>query len=180
MGKKLIIKGADFSANGFHYETVKKEITALYKYDGTLAQVGDDVPGTDGLYVYENTSGEIKYGSSLAGAVSTKSGYDGDNIEVEDYTDAEVKSVNTIAPQGVIAGSAIMFFLDENGGIIGGLSTGDSLKGCVNKGTSQEERTFSMKVPASAKYVVCTVRAYQGGVVPAFKLTLSKTVLSQD
>lgn len=180
MGKKLIIKGADFSANGFHYEMVKKEITTLYKFNGMAATIGENISALDSCYWYEKaTTGELTLASSLAGAVSTSYNLDS-LVEVEDYTDAEVKSVNSIQPQGIVAGCAIMFFLDENKGIIGGFSTGDSTKGCVNKGASSDERTFSMKVPASAKYVVCTVRAYPSNVVPAFKLTLSKHVIVQD
>lgn len=180
MGKKLVIKGADFSANGFHFEIVKKEVTKLVKKDGSEVSQGDTIDKADSVYYYEQANkGYLAAGSNFGGAVSTSSSFAAGgavDIDVEDYTDAEVTSTLVIPGQSSIAGVAIMFFLDSSKNIIGGFSTGDSVKGCQNVGASDTERTFSMKIPARSKYVVCTV-CQLSGVVPYFKLTLSKKVV---
>lgn len=177
MGKKLVIKGADFSANGFTYEIVKKEVTALYDKNGNAVAMGDTVASSSSRYFYEKTeTGALSEGSALVGTASTSSGLSGTFVTVEDYTDAEVTTTNSFGPSGVIAGVAVMFFLDSTKKILGGFSTGDSIKGCTNVGTSLSERTLSMKVPAGSVYVVCTVYN-NGGTIPYFKLTLSKKIM---
>jgi hypothetical protein len=179
MGKKLVIKGADFSENGFVFELVKKEITTLYKSDGAVASPNGAIINTETRYFYEYaTSGALTQGTNLSKACySTSPDISGTFVDVEDYTDAEVTSICNFGPSGNIAGFAIMFFLDSSKNIIGGLSTGDSQVGCVNKGASSELRTFKMSVPAGSKYVVCTFCSNASTNVGDFKLTLSKKVI---
>ena len=175
MGKKLVIKGADFSENGFVYELVKREITTLYNTNGATVATGDSVQAADSVYYYEHTNGSLQKGSGFAGACSTA--YNTTYIDVEDYTDAEIITTCNIEPYQGISGGAVMFFLDANKAIIGGLSTGASSHGCVNVGYSNTEITRSMKIPEGARYVVCTAVNTSTKKVPNFKLTLSKKVI---
>jgi hypothetical protein len=178
MGKKLVIKGADFSVNGFTYEVVTKNITTLYKSDGTVLSQGETLQSSDTRYFYETTSGELKQGGNISKiCVSTSSSITSTFVDVEDYTHAEVTTICNINPASIIKGAAIMFFLDSSMNIIGGFSTGDSLCGCLNKGASNDLRTLSMDIPTGSKYVVCTYCSATN-TVEDFKLTLSKEIIS--
>lgn len=175
MGKKLVIKGADFSENGFVVEIVKKEITDLYNRSGGLVET--TTTAAESFYFYEASNGNLGGGGNLAGQMITRKGEFGADIDVEDYTDAEIQTRQGQGPIGSVAGVGVMFFLGANRQIIGGLSTGNSQRGCTNVGASFEQRTFSMKIPAGAKYVLCTASGTIGTSLN-FKLTLSKKVVS--
>lgn len=187
MGKKLVIKGADFSENGFVYEIVKKEITSLYDKEGNLVTQSSEYLSANGWYYYEQTvDGVLKNtgynnASTIALCTTQKSGGGDVFVDVEDYTDAEIITRCNLGPVSIIAGVAVLFFLDSTYNIIGGFSTGDSLDGCVNVGASDTLRTFRQKVPAGCKYCVASVftsSANAATIFDDFKITLSKKVIT--
>lgn len=180
MGKALIIKGADFSANGFHYQTVRREITTLYDYTGNVKTTVADLPVSQAVYFYEDSSTHaLAVGGSLGGAVSTSNGLGNRTyVEVEDYKKAIVTSRVSVGGSGVIGGLAVLFFLDENLNIVGGLSSGNS-NTCRNVGLSNELRTFEVDIPATAKYAVATMMGNETIDLSNFKLVLEKQVISE-
>lgn len=174
MGMKMIIKGADFSENGFTYEVVEKVITTLKKADGTEFTLPQELEKSEGVYFYEDTGKTLKNGSNLANAASTSKFNETENfIDVEDYTDATITSANNVTPAGVVAGAAILFFLDSDKNLIGGISNAkvgsDTLTEAV--GQSAQLRTFTRKIPANCRYIVCT---HNPTILEGFKLVLRK------
>lgn len=91
MGKKLIVKGADFSENGIKEVLVTLDKSELYNYQGELvtpenfAQQGQ----TNAYYCYNRTSdNKIVWGSNLLQKIFSS------RIEVEDYEFIDVTFVS--------------------------------------------------------------------------------------
>lgn len=176
MGKSLIIKGADFSANGFNLNVIRKTITKLVNYDGI--EVTEPTIRSESIYFYEHsTTGEMLGASNLASSASTnRYSYTAmDLIDVEDYTEVEI---TTRVDQGTyqkVGGLAVLFFLDSSMNLIGGLSSATQdlpNSVCERVGISDAYRTFVRNIPFGAKYIVCTCQDKIG--YNNFKLELRK------
>ncbi len=161
MGRKLIIKGADFSANGI--EVIAKRYTSLVDKNGDVVEVGTTLAKEITAYFYYRTDVNVlARGASYPTSIACSSTLN-DLIEVEEYTHAKITSTTTL--QMLISNpkwiSPIMLFLDENKKLLGGFSSepeDTSLENVPNVefvGKSNDERTFEMDIPSGAKYVVC-------------------------
>ncbi len=157
MGKSLIIKGADFSANGFKYSEVITDVSTLYiKNDEVLT--ADNWPtlssSANSKFAAESTSGTLLLGTGIAYNAYAKA----------DCSNADKVVVKTRAaapPQYTFYGFAIILFTDEQGNIVGGYtnapigSTSPSGK-TTPLGIDATIKEYEANVPTGAKYVYST------------------------
>ena len=184
MGKSLIIKGADFSANGFKYQEEVTDASTLYIKNNvvlTSENYATLSSSTEGLMAYEKTNGDFIGNSSIVAYTATA------KADCSGFDVVRVKVRNNVNKQSTIQGVALLLFTDENGEILGGYTTmpeNDTSPSGVTTGAGNntELRTFEMNVPAGAKYVYST---YQGtaSVTPftsgsEFEMKLVKMSLS--
>jgi hypothetical protein len=178
MGKSLIIKGADFSENGFKYEEVKTTISDLYNYQGVKITdwAVQMASGSNGVYYYEKEGALLGKGTGLANIASTLL------IDVEDYEIANVYNMCEIGPYGIVLGVAIMLFLDSTQKVIGGFSTANiGATNVVSEGVGQVNTltSFSKNIPVGTKYAVCSFRGTNAATLfTQFKLDLIKYTVS--
>ena len=183
MGKSLIIKGADFSANGFKYQEEVTDASTLYIKNNVVLTAENYATlsnAAEGMAAYEKTDGDFNENSILAYTATAKA-------DCSAFDVVRVKVRNNIFKQSTIQGAALLLFTDVNGNIVGGFTTmpeNDTSPSGVTTGagTSTALRTFEMDVPSGAKYVYST---YQGdaSVTPftsgyEFEMKLVKVSLS--
>lgn len=154
MGKSLIIKGADFSANGFRYTEVVTDASTLY--------INNDAVATQENWSTLDTASNSKAAyESSSGSFQFIAGYKYTAYAKADCSDAQKVTVKTRAaapPQSTIYGVAIILFTDAGGNIVGGLTNADvdstSPSGKTTPvGTSTDFKEYEASVPANAKYV---------------------------
>lgn len=179
MGKSLIIKGADFSSNGFKYTKVIKTVTDLYNYQNVKIEDWSVQMATpsNGVYYSEKANAVLGKGTALNGTASTLL------IDVEDYTHAKVYTKCNIpyspsAPS--VLGVAIMLFVDSNNKIIGGYSTANvNSSNTISEGVGAINTMtyFEKEIPTGCRYVVCTFNGTNASTLfESFKLELKKYV----
>lgn len=178
MGKSLIIKGADFSKNGFNYEYETKEVNTLY-YKGT---------GTATLVINENEWPVAKeYGKAwynathdntytLLGKCQNSCVFK--RYPVGDYTKVKVRTVCANAGDYVILGC-----VDANEKLLGGfVTTSPNYSGNIvltPVGFADGYREFEMNIPEGTVDVIASFNdTIEGNYSPfgdsGFKVTLSK------
>ena len=189
MGKSLVIKNADFSANGFTYteQSVTYGLSSLMDKTGAAIEDVTTIAIANGNWWYEQQTSagsgvfRLMSATNLNGLASTSyaTSQGGDDptpvsaIEVGDYEFAEVTTKLDISTQGsgIVTGLAIMFFLDADKLLIGGLSTGNNtISGtkCEQVGAVANVTTFKRAIPSGCKYILCSTQTND------FSLKLSK------
>lgn len=160
MGKSLIIKGADFSANGFHYEEVVQDVSTLRIKDNVVLTAENYSTLSDKantLMAYENNAGSFIEATNLIAYTATA------KADCEGWEKVRVKVRSNIYPQSTIAGVAALLFTDANNNVVGGITTMSSGSTSPSGKTSgvgiaDTLRTFELAVPEGAKYVYSTYR----------------------
>lgn len=178
MGKSLIIKGADFSTNGFTYEydsTVVKKL--YYKGTGQGSLVEDvnvwPVADADGKGFY-NLAHDNNYTLLLSGAncLAFK------KYPVGDYTNVKVRTVAALGGDYVI-----LACLDSNEKLLGGfVTTSPSYSGSIvltPVGEANGYREFEMDIPEGTTHVIAgfydtAAGSYNPFSENGFAVTLSK------
>lgn len=177
MGKSLVIKGADFSKNGFTYNYETLDVSTLY-YKGTgqasLVQNANEWPvsNTDGraFYAINNTYSLI---SDSQNCLVFK------QYPIGDYQRVKIRTVANLAGRYVI-----LAFLDSNSNILSGFCTtqgvGDIPLTPVGKEAGYRE--FEMDVPEGAVSIIGGFYEDENGLTSpfeenGFKVTLSKVSL---
>lgn len=167
MGKNLIIKGADFSANGFLYHEVVTDASTLYMAGDIVVTAGnfaDTATATNSMLVGELTDGTLSIGGGSKYGVSAKADCSG-------YEKVSVKTIPNFTPQASYYGFAVLLFTDESGNIVGGLTNaaaGSTSPSGKTEGVGQSGTltSFECAVPSGAKYVYSTFRG--GATVSPF------------
>lgn len=157
MGKSLIIKGADFSANGFKYSEIVTDASTLYiNNDEVLTAENWSTLGTatNSQFVAETTSGDfMKYAGIKYNAYA--------KADCSDAAKVIVKTRAASPVQGIYYGFAIILFTDAQDNIVGGYtnapieSTSPSGK-TTPLGLDTTVKEYQADVPAGAKYVYST------------------------
>lgn len=180
--KKLVIKGADFSANGFSLTVVTKEITSLYTSLGEYVY-GNNVELPNGQYIWEDFANNgINFAQRFAGsAINPVWGSSADYIDVEDYTRVTIKSAIASLKVGSNGYGIILGFLDSNKQLLGGLCCapeGTTGLICECVGYSLSVREFTREIPIGCRYICATAYVNSSSVEgESFKITLAKDVL---
>lgn len=153
MGKSLIIKGADFSQNGFHYEEQVIDASTLYMQGDvvvTSQNWSDLATASNSLLTGENLQGGFLQGYGSKYCCTAK----GDCTDAYKVT---VKTLNSLPAQGQFNGYAIILFTDNDGNIKGGLTTAASSPTPSGKTTAEgvvsSFSEFECAVPDGAKKV---------------------------
>lgn len=154
MGKSLIIKGADFSANGFRYSEVVTDASTLYGANETVITSenwADLATSSNGQFACEETDGTFALSYGVKYNAYAKA----------DCSQADKVVVKTRAaspPQSIYYGFAIILFTDAQDNIVGGYtnapteSTSPSGK-TTPLGLDTTFKEYEANVPAGAKYV---------------------------
>ena len=174
MGKSLVIKGADFSKNGFTYGYETLDVNTLY-YKGTgqvsLVQNTNEWPvsNTDGRYFYANSDTYSLLLNSQNCLVFKQ-------YPIGDYKRVKIRTVANVAGRYVI-----LAFIDSNEKILSGFCTtasdGETLLTPVGKEAGYRE--FEMDVPDGAVNIIGGFYEDANGLTSpfgenGFKVTLSK------
>lgn len=158
MGKKLVIKGADFSENGFVYEEVITDASQLYyNNEGVAAALTPEIwasmTSAQGYYATEDNNGDVLVSYGVVNCALAFADCTG-------YEKVTVKTVNFLSPQSAFSngGAAIILFADSLGNVLGGLTTmpenGTSPSGnTTGEGVDQGYRSFECAVPEGATKV---------------------------
>lgn len=175
MGISIIIPNADFSDSGFVVGIDKKDYTELKNaQDSVVTSYSDVDSNSKGLYYYEDSNGKVVRGYNYTGAASLI-------VSREDYTNAEITTVNTIPPYPpTVLGPAIILFADDSDSVLGGLSTaieqGDLISTAI--GSVGKLSRFALKIPTGCTKIICSYRIAPDSAfndnLPKFKLSLSK------
>lgn len=178
MGKSLVIKGADFSKNGFTYGYETLDVNTLY-YKGTgqatLIQNVNEWPvaEADGK-VWYNATHDNTY--TLLGSCENSCVFK--RYPVGDYTKVKVRTVCANRGDYVILGC-----VDANDKLLGGFVTTlpEGYKGVILTpvGFADGYREFEMNIPEGTAYIIATFNdTATGNYSPfgenGFKVTLSK------
>lgn len=177
MGKSLIIKGADFSKNGFTYNYETLDVSTLY-YKGTgqasLVQNANvwPVSNTDGRSFYATDNTYSLVSNSLNCLVFKP-------YPIGDYKRVKIRTVANLRGRYVI-----LAFLDSNSNILSGFCT-TSLEGetpLTPVGKEAGYREFEMDVPEGAVSIIGGFYEDENGLTSpfeenGFKVTLSKVSL---
>lgn len=174
MGKSLIIKGADFSKNGFTYKYETLDVNTLY-YKGTgqasLVQNTNiwPVSNTDGRSFYE-------VGDTYSLVFNSPNCLVFKQYPIGDYTRVKIRTVANLTGNYVI-----LAFLDSDSNILAGFCT-TALEGKIHLtpvGKEAGYREFEMDVPEGAVSIIGGFYEEQNGLTSpfeenGFKVTLSK------
>lgn len=159
MGKKLIIKGADFSANGIQYAT--EDYSTLYDKSNNAVTLADwPLELSDGAYfAFAKNGTGLNKGTNYPG-VLTKIAVPEGAISVECST-----NIKTGYMSDSVAGFARLIFLDSSDHIISGYaSTAEQSQvgttPVVATGTGY--KTINAEIPANAAYI-CTCYTHDNG-----------------
>lgn len=177
MGKKLVIKGADFSANGFALVEQVTDASTLYYYafdvDGhpdlpLTAEVWANFENGNSIYSYEKTDGTFKTSRSVTSkivrAVASCVGYD----------KVRVKTMGGLSPQSTVAGTVVLLFTDDEDNIKGGYTT------MAANGTSPSGKTEGVGVPSSLTQYEMNVPAGATKVYSCYRNTTGSPFVAPD
>lgn len=189
MGKKLIIKGADFSENGFIARDEVTDASTLYiRIDGVDTVLTPELwassasSSSTGKSPYETTSGGFNIGNGLfnysACAMADCAGYDS----------VEVKTTVRAGGQSTISGVGVILFTDDSNNIKGGITTrGANTESPSGKTTGIAHMTsievMKLDVPDGATKVYSTWKVFSSNLISPFDATngfymkLHKTVI---
>lgn len=175
MGKSLIIKGADFSANGMQYESIDTIVNKLYGKgtgQGSLVEINSSewpLPEADGRVYYNASHGNDYYllKNMQYGLVSNKVAV-GDNDHVKVRTKCELGG-----------DYVIMACIDSNEVMLGGyVTTSGAVETFLTKaGAAIGWREFEMDIPEGTTHVIATYICSDGSTPfgnDGFKITLTK------
>lgn len=188
MGKSLIIKGADFSANGFKYGVETKVYNTWYDKDGIATPV-TALPLTDksrGIYYMVDTSSGNNYrivksewGDYLITGFLDVEGYD--SLTYKGY----VPFTNSIANRGICAlaffdraesNPNIPIWFAANNDSAGSLTVGGANGKCAYLIGEGGVKELTIDIPQGAKYVVATVRRDSENMITEASITLKRVV----
>lgn len=178
MGKKIIVRGADFSQNGFTFTEVKKEYTKLKQYHGEDATY--PVSAADSWYTcaFNDNPGVLSLDhTNFGNAVSL-------GVDAEDYTHVKVEGYGDDISRATFS-IPIIACVDENNNVLGGIiavdasySSNDAIYlaagwTVIRGSAATYPSTFEMDIP------VGTAKIYTSMVMTSetqgnFKMTLSK------
>lgn len=178
MGKSLIIKGADFSKNGFTYRYETLDVNTLY-YKGTgqasLIQNANEWPVAE-------ADGKVWYNATHDNTYTLLGGFQNSCVfkryPVGDYTKVKVRTVCANRGDYLILGC-----VDSNEKLLGGFIAAfpERYKGVILTpvGHADGYREFEMNIPEGTAYIIATFNdTTTGNYSPfgenGFKVTLSK------
>lgn len=178
MGKSLIIKGADFSKNGFTYEYETKEVNTLYyKGNGVATLVVNE-----NEWPVEQVDGKVWYNSKHDNTYTLLPNCENSCVlksyPVGDYTNVKVRTVCANRGDYVILGC-----VNADNKLIGGfVTTSPSYSGSIvltPVGHADGYREFEMNIPEGTVNVIATFNdTIEGNYSPfgdnGFKVILSK------
>lgn len=157
MGKSLIIKGADFSANGFKFTEVITDASTLYINNDEVL-TNENWPTlatyTNSQFVAETTSGSFTKNYGIKYNAYAKA-------DCSDAVKVRVKTRAASPVQSSYYGFAIILFTDAQDNIVGGYtnapteSTSPSGK-TIPLGVDFTVKEYEADVPEGAKYVYST------------------------
>lgn len=195
MGKKLIIKGADFSENGFHYTVEEIDKSELYYKDNTQVTLQNwssaaSVSSSGNYLTHRNDSDDVycstyKY-CCLAG------GYDATNnkaVKIALPANAEkvsVSTINNLSPTmvgGHLTSGVLMAFLDSNEKIVGGFSSATNQRDVGTAKLTAVGITFQsleMNVPEGATHVVACYKDAANPLDDSSKFELKITCVETE
>lgn len=176
MGKSLVIKGADFSKNGFTYTYETLDVSTLY-YKGTGQ--ASLVQNTN-VWPVSNTDGRAFYtvNNSYALVKDSPNCLVFKQYPIGDYKRVKIRTVANLAGTYVI-----LAFLDSDSNILAGFCTtrieGETL--LIPVGKEAGYREFEMYVPDGAVNIIGGFYEDANGLTSpfeenGFKVTLSKIV----
>ena len=176
MGKSLVIKGADFSKDGFTYKYDTLDVSTLYyKGTGQASLVQNEnvwtVSNTDGRCFYE-------FGDTYNLLLNSPNCLVFKQYPIGDYQRVKIRTVANLAGNYVI-----LAFLDGNSNILAGFCT-TALSGKIHLtpvGKEAGYREFEMDVPEGAVNIIGGFYEDENGLTSpfeenGFKVTLSKVV----
>lgn len=191
MGKKLIIKGADFSQNGMRETIVERKITTLYdKLGAAVVSWPVDKTTQTCYYFFSKGSNALKEGGN-----NPDKAWSG-KIAVEDFTHVKVKTANQSLGHinDNVSGMILLAAVDSQNNILAGYCSSNSAEQ-VGDGVNLTPvgvdgsgiRTFELDIPSGAAYIVASWDSYhvssgQPKLSPldetnGFELILSKNVI---
>ena len=189
MGKKLIIKGADFSQNGMR--VAERKITTLYDELGAavVSWPLSDTATQTCYYFFSKGNTALKEGSN-----NPYKAWSG-KIAVEDFTHVKVKTANQSFGHisDIVSGMILLAAVDSQNNILAGYCSCNSAEQ-VGDGVNLTPvgiygsgiRTFELDIPSGAAYVVASWDSARATGQPilspldetnGFELTLSKVVV---
>lgn len=190
MGKKLIIKGADFSQNGMRETVVERKITTLYDRLGAEVVSWPLDTTTQTCYYYFSTGNN----ALKEGEKNPYKAWSG-KIAVEDFTHVKVKTANQTFGHinDNVSGMILLAAVDSQNNILAGYCSSDSAEQ-VGDGVNLTPvgvdgsgiRTFELDIPSGAAYIVSSWDSSRVSGQPTlspldetngFELILSKTVI---
>lgn len=180
MSKKLVIKGADFSANGFSLRSETEQTTDLFLDDGAQYVYGSAIASGSGVYFYERNNAVVK-GNYANYATNPHRVSDQSIIDVEDYTKVTYQGRLSLysAPNNIYL--LYIGFLDSSRNLIGGVCNAPiGAEGFTSEciGPSSSVIEFTRDIPSGCKYIIASCQVGNTSVEgESFKLTLSKEVL---
>lgn len=176
MGKSLIIKGADFSKNGFTYKYETLDVNTLY-YKGTgqasLVQNAN-------VWPVSNTDGRCFYATNNTYSMLL----DSQNCLVfKKYPIGDYKKVKIRTVANLVGSYVILAFIDSNDNILSGFCTTSTSNNTPLTPVGKEAgyREFEMDVPNGAVNIIGGFYEDANGFTSpfeenGFKVTLSKIV----
>lgn len=174
MGKKLIIKGADFSQNGIHEEVVILDVSALYNKSGvqiTAENLSNQPNSEKVLYFAAGVNGLIQIGSNNTQPIF------GSKIELENgYTTLAVHFANMV---GTYANNQYFFgigFANENDRLIKAYGPIDETPGEWYVKVASD---FSgeIPIPEGTAYIYITDIIANTAALETHSVILKKTVI---
>lgn len=158
MGKKLVIKGANFSENGFVYQEVITDASQLYYNNSGVAaeltaEIWASLTSSQGYYASELNTGKVQVSYGVGACALAVA-------DCEGYEKVTVKTICNLPPQSTWSngGAALLMFVDASGDVVGGITTmaqsGTSPSGkTTGAGYSTSYRSFELAVPDNATKV---------------------------